>query len=204
LQRSLAYTLKELLNEIPFGPGPRYSIQLNENLKPSLDKAIRIFNEKRSQALATLYKSEAIAKSRTVEDAADVEEIAASCGYFSYNLAFFAEEMGTFLEVLEELQRLQIIKERSWDWLRFWERVGPKNREVHSEEGNFGKKKESDFTTIYSLNYRSPSEPKPGQSGLHPTKETTYNTQRIPRSQDSTIVPAMESIGHITTRSYQV
>lgn len=132
--RSLAYTLKELLNEIPFGPGPRYSIQLNENLKPSLDKAIRIFNEKRSQALATLYKSEAIAKSRTVEDAADVEEIAASCGYFSYNLAFFAEEMGTFLEVLEELQRLQIIKERSWDWLRFWERVGPKNREVHSEE----------------------------------------------------------------------
>jgi hypothetical protein len=76
--------------------------------------------------LNTLYKSDAITKRRSIEEAAVVEEIAASCGYFSDNLTFFAEEMKAFLRILQELQRLQETNERSWEWLKFWKRIGKK------------------------------------------------------------------------------
>ena len=50
--------------------------------------------------------------------------MAVSCGYFSYNLTFFAEEMKVFLLILAELQRLQDTKERSWEWAKVWKHGG--------------------------------------------------------------------------------
>jgi hypothetical protein len=38
--KSLAYTLSQILNELPFGPGPDYSITINEHFKTSLSDAL--------------------------------------------------------------------------------------------------------------------------------------------------------------------
>lgn len=100
----------------------------------SLEKAVDLFNEKQREALNTLYRSEAITRRRSIEEAADVEEIAASCGYFSHNLTFFAEEIKAFLTILEELKDLQETNQRSWEWLKFWKR---KTVVRSAEEGAF-------------------------------------------------------------------
>ena len=43
--KSLVYTLSQILNELPFGPGPNYSISINANFKTSLDDALYVFQK---------------------------------------------------------------------------------------------------------------------------------------------------------------
>jgi hypothetical protein len=38
--KSLAYSLSQILNELPFGPGPDYAININANFKSSLHDAL--------------------------------------------------------------------------------------------------------------------------------------------------------------------
>ncbi|KAL7269959.1 hypothetical protein RUND412_007347 [Rhizina undulata] len=124
--KSLAYTLKLILDDLPFGPGPKHKIQVNPEFRQSLRTAIKLFSESRIEALTTLYRSELIIRERHMEEAADVEETAASCGYFSYCLQYFAEETITFLDILYELEELQNSRPKSWEWLKFWRRWGVK------------------------------------------------------------------------------
>ncbi|KAF2012023.1 hypothetical protein BU24DRAFT_425842 [Aaosphaeria arxii CBS 175.79] len=120
--KSLAYTLREVLEELPFGPGPEYLIAINEHFRYSLVDANALFASARSEALAAVYKNKLSNKMGSVEVVADFEEVAASCGYFSSSLQDFAEDMVTFLDVLEELKENahSFPKKRSWNWLRFW------------------------------------------------------------------------------------
>jgi hypothetical protein len=56
--------------------------------------------------------------------AADFEEVAASCGYFSSSLEDFAEDMVIFLDILEAL-KVNVNcypRRRTWGWLKFWKR----------------------------------------------------------------------------------
>lgn len=43
--KSLVYSLSQILNELPFGPGPDYSININENFRTSLDAALYVLEE---------------------------------------------------------------------------------------------------------------------------------------------------------------
>lgn len=43
--KSLAYSLSQILNELPFGPGPDYEININSNFRTSLDAALYIPQE---------------------------------------------------------------------------------------------------------------------------------------------------------------
>lgn len=55
---------------------------------------------------------------------ADFEEVAASCGYFSFSLLDFANEMKVYLEILDNL-KLEVEERpggRTWKWLMFWRR----------------------------------------------------------------------------------
>lgn len=133
-QKSLAYTLKEILDCLPFEPAHPYRIDINPMFEDSLEKAVSLFDEKQREALNTLYRSEAITRTRSIEEAINVEEIAASCGYFSDNLTSFAEEIKYFLGILEELKNLQETAQKSWEWLKFWKR---KAVVISSEEGTF-------------------------------------------------------------------
>ena len=116
------FTLTEMLNELPFGPAPAYRVEINQHFDDSLAKAIDMYSTKRAEALEALYRSEYVTKSRSLDEDADVSELIAASGYFSFNLQYFAQEMGTFLDTLDELQRLQEQKPRTWKWIKFWKR----------------------------------------------------------------------------------
>lgn len=69
-----------------------------------------------------MYKSKELDRDRSESIEADFEEVAASCGHFSFSLQAFANEMQTFLSILEELKEATEHRDqRSWAWLRFWE-----------------------------------------------------------------------------------
>lgn len=132
--KSLAFTLKLMLDELPFSSRPSHRIAVNTEFRRSLKQAIELYNEARVEALNTLYKSEAVTKERPMEEAADVEEIAASCGYFSTCLLYFAEEMLVFLDILEQLEFLQRRETRSWGWMKFWKGWGRNKQEKDEED----------------------------------------------------------------------
>ncbi|KAF1979925.1 hypothetical protein BU23DRAFT_523531 [Bimuria novae-zelandiae CBS 107.79] len=122
--KSLAYTLRDVLNELPFGPGPEYEMAINEHFRHSLIDATALFVNARKEALGVVYQNKLPAKPGSLEVAADFEEVAASCGYFSSSLQDFSEDMVTFLDVLEQLKEnaKRYPRTRSWEWLKFWRR----------------------------------------------------------------------------------
>jgi hypothetical protein len=114
--------LKEIFEEIPFGPGPEYPVSFNNRFKASLDRALDLYRDAREKALASVYREKDFAKikSRVVE--ADLEEVSASCGHFSFTLMEFGEQLKELLDILDEL-KLECEERpqgRSWNWLKFW------------------------------------------------------------------------------------
>ncbi|KAL8882615.1 MAG: hypothetical protein Q9198_000418 [Flavoplaca austrocitrina] len=75
-------------------------------------------------ALSKIYDTNKVDKEWSLDVEADYEEVAASCGVFSYALQDFANDMIMYLDVLDEL-KLEIEERpngRTWNWLRFWRR----------------------------------------------------------------------------------
>lgn len=95
---------------------------INEHFRHSLVDANALYINARKEALAVLYKNKIPTKTGSVAVAADFEEVAASCGYFSSSLQDFAEDMVTFLDVLEELKEeaKRSPRHRTWGWMKFW------------------------------------------------------------------------------------
>ncbi|KAF9696482.1 hypothetical protein EKO04_005582 [Ascochyta lentis] len=133
--KSLTYTLGEVLSELPFGPGPEYNMTINEHFRHSLVDAKALFSNAKREALDVVYRTKVPSKTASAAVAADFEEVAASCGYFSSSLEDFAEDMVTFLDVLEELKTNvnRYPRRRSWSWLKFWHR-GRKDKRSSSED----------------------------------------------------------------------
>ncbi|RDL37545.1 Uncharacterized protein BP5553_04978 [Venustampulla echinocandica] len=125
--KSLAYTLSQILEELPFGSGPDYAIAINEHFHASLTDALKLYSDARSEALRELYKSKELDRDRPESIEADFEEVAASCGHFSFSLQDFAEDMQNFLTILEDLKEQTKSSQRSWKWARFWQKA--KHRE---------------------------------------------------------------------------
>lgn len=72
-----------------------------------------------------LYRSKDLNKARPMELEADFEEVAASCGHFSFSLQDFANEMEEYLDILKEL-KIEMNERpngRTWKWLKFWQRA---------------------------------------------------------------------------------
>lgn len=93
---------------------------INEHFRHSLIDANSLFANARKEALHMVYKTKVPSRTGSVEVAADFEEVAASCGYFSSSLQDFAEDMVTFIDVLEELKVQRHPRRRTWNWLKFW------------------------------------------------------------------------------------
>jgi hypothetical protein len=95
---------------------------INEHFRHSLIDATALFVNARKEALALVYSNKIPTKTGSVAVAADFEEVATSCGYFSSSLQDFAEDMVTFLDVLEELKAnsKQHPRKRTWEWMRVW------------------------------------------------------------------------------------
>ena len=120
-----------MLEELPYGPAPNFEIAVNSNFRSSLVKAIDLYNKSRKEALTLLYKSKELSALRPMEIEADFEEVAASCGHFSFSLQDFAEEMRSYLEILDDLklESDERPRGRSWNWLKIWRnsRTGPRD-----------------------------------------------------------------------------
>ena len=128
--------MRKLLDELPYGPDG--SIAVNARFRISLDDAIELYTSSREEALSQLYKTKELTQPRPVELEADFEEVAASCGYFSFSLLDFANEMRAYLEILDDL-KLEIEERpdgKTWDWLKVWHRIrGSKPEQNHDDPG---------------------------------------------------------------------
>ncbi|OAA37210.1 60S ribosomal protein L19 [Metarhizium rileyi] len=121
--KSLAYTLSETLRVSPFGDDPVTEVKINDRLRESLRDALNLFNRAKSNALQELYRTIEMERSRSEAIQADIEEVAAACGHFSFSLQAVADEMDLYLDVLEELEHVTASHIRSWEWLKFWKRT---------------------------------------------------------------------------------
>ena len=121
-QKSLAFTLKQLLDELPYASESQYHIAYNPHFSSSLSEALELYIKAREEALALLYKDKELSTRRPMEIQADFEEVAASCGYFSFSLQDFANEMKAFLAILEDLkmETEHRPRGRTWTWLTPW------------------------------------------------------------------------------------
>jgi Fusaric acid resistance protein-like len=120
--RSLAFTLKEILDEQPFRQGVKHEVTVNPKFRSSLDRAIDLYTEARQEALKAVYDQKDMHRDRPAEVEADWEEVAASCGHFSFSLLEVAEQVKEYLALLDELQ-LEVEERpagRTWSWLKFW------------------------------------------------------------------------------------
>lgn len=131
--RSLAFTMKEILNKLPYDPDQGYAITINSRFKASMDRALGMYKVAREEALKVIYEKKQYDKSRSLKVEADWEEAAASCGHFSFSLLEVAEQISDYLIILDQLQ-LEIEETptgRTWSWLKFW--TSSKNRERLSD-----------------------------------------------------------------------
>ena len=124
------YTLSEILRDLPYGPAPDFQIAVNSKFRTSLDRALELYRNSRKGALNLIYLQKDFIKIRTLEIEADLEQVAASCGHFSFSLQEFGEQLKDFLQILDELQ-LETEERpngRSWSWLKTWRSNRPDNR----------------------------------------------------------------------------
>lgn len=114
--------MKQLLDELPYASEAQYRIAYNPQFSSSLSEALELYTKAREEALALLYKNKELNHKRPMEIQADFEEVAASCGYFSFSLQDFATDMKAYLAILEELkvETEHRPARRTWMWLRFW------------------------------------------------------------------------------------
>ena len=120
--RSLAYTLKEILDELPFDPEQDYAITAHPKYKVSLVRALELYKSARSEALGAIYHKTGN-QQRPMEVQADWEEAAACCGHFSTSLIDVVEDVQDYLLILDEMQaECESDQSRSWRWLKFWKK----------------------------------------------------------------------------------
>ncbi|KAF4981419.1 hypothetical protein FZEAL_2767 [Fusarium zealandicum] len=118
--KSLAHTLSEILREPAFGKDPNKDITHNEQLRESLRDALNLYNTARADSLQELYRAIELGRARSEKIQADIEEVAAACGHFSFSLQAVAEETDAYLDALEDLKYTTETGGRTWGWLKFW------------------------------------------------------------------------------------
>lgn len=111
------------MDELPYTPGGQ--IAVDAQFRTSLEDAVELYTWSRQKALNLLYKNKEFTKAGSVQVQADFEEVAASCGYFSFSLLDLANETKKYLEILDDL-KLEVEERpygRSWNWLNFWGKI---------------------------------------------------------------------------------
>ncbi|GKZ77337.1 hypothetical protein AnigIFM56816_010635 [Aspergillus niger] len=93
--RSLAFTLKEIFRDIPFTPAPEFRVSVNSRYRTSLDRALELYRESREEALKTIYRQRELTGVQELEVEADLEEVSASCGHFSFSLLEFEQPLAS-------------------------------------------------------------------------------------------------------------
>lgn len=148
--KSLVFTLQKMLDELQFGRNG--TVAVDDRFQANLRSAIDLYTDSRKEALATLYRSKSFNGQQPKEVLADLEEVAASCGHFSFSLLDLAEEATVYLDLLEELHAEieRSPKRRTWYWLMFWRRS---DDDPEEQPRIFGEAPVYDFSDYTSLTY---------------------------------------------------
>lgn len=167
----MAFTLKEIFKEIPFGPAPDYKVSVNGRLRISLDRALDLYKESREKTLATLYQQKETMKLKSREAEADLEEVSASCGHFSFSLLEFGEQLREMLSILDELQ-LEVEERpngRTWSWLKVWRwsRNAEAAKIASFDDGTYAYKSLRHGLYINSLQRQLPIQPVLGRTPIN-------------------------------------
>ena len=130
------------MDELPYGQGGNGRITVNERFRSSLAEASALYTNARQEALNFLYSNKDLNRQRPMELEADFEEVAASCGHFSFSLQNFANDMEEYLDILEDLKIEMDARPngRTWRWLKFWRRGRPpaaRTKRSGAESGKF-------------------------------------------------------------------
>lgn len=130
--KSLVFTLKQMLDELQFARNG--TVSFDHRFHANLATAIELYTNSRKEALETLYRSKSLSGPRPVEVLADLEEVAASCGHFSFSLLDLAEGCLVYLDLLEQLhvEIERSPKRRTWYWLMFWRPSEPNEEQPHT------------------------------------------------------------------------
>lgn len=133
--RSLAFTMKEILDELPYDPDQGYVITINPRFRASMNCALDMYKTARGEALKIIYEKKQTSKSRSLEIEADWEEAAASCGHFSFSLLEVAEQINEYLLILDQMQvEIQDCPAgRTWSWLKFWRSAKNQDRALNPD-----------------------------------------------------------------------
>lgn len=117
--------MQEILHNLPYEAKAGQAVPNIHIFRSSLADAVKLFSTSRREALELVYKSKDLSETKEVPIAADFEEVAASCGYFSSSLQDFAETCLKYLDILDELEleREERRSGRSWTWILFWRRT---------------------------------------------------------------------------------
>ncbi|KAG6065648.1 hypothetical protein E4U32_007081 [Claviceps aff. humidiphila group G2b] len=118
--QGLTECLSQVLFEPVFGGPPDHESRFDQGFRQILAGRLNDFILARVDALQHVY--DLVAQRDSSHDGGHValEQIAASCGHFSFSLQSFGQEMTKYLDVLEGLQRATDDSERSWGWLLWW------------------------------------------------------------------------------------
>lgn len=184
--KSMAYTLKNILDELPFKSGSDNEIAINSNFRSSLVEAITMFNDARREALTTLYRNKEIASATTLERVADLEEVAASCGHFAAAMVDFAEDTLMYLDILEELkvETEQEPRQRSWYWLAVWRRWTDRSGDEEVVNHLPAHQEEEVFSTNIPKPIKQADEFARSQDSKEPLSHRIYRGLRIVRRDD--------------------
>lgn len=120
--RALAFTLKEILDDLRLTTSKGYGVEINPRFKISLQRALELYQDARRKALDVVYEKKDLDRRRPIEVEADWEEAAACCGHFSFSMLEVAEDVKKFLAILDDMQ-LEFEEQpsgRTWSWLKFW------------------------------------------------------------------------------------
>jgi Fusaric acid resistance protein-like/Aromatic acid exporter family member 2 len=162
--KSLAFTLKEILDERPFDRGSKHEVVVNSKLSSSLLRAIDLYTEARQEALKAVYDQKDLHRNRPIELEADWEEVAASCGHFSFSLLEVAEQVKEYLSILDELQ-LEVEERpagRTWSWLKFWKAKTSSKSDIKDREAE----QMIDEPDVSAMPVRTPMEPRVSPSHM--------------------------------------
>lgn len=127
--RSFSYTIRGVLDGMPFDESENYSTKETYHYKTSLKLARDLFTKKYERAITKLYGQKIFKVNTTIETRIDEEQVAASCGNFASILVQYCKELDHFIDLLGQYSELSENNSRSWDWLKFWKKTPDSERE---------------------------------------------------------------------------
>lgn len=131
----LSAGLCQALREPHFEQRPAEEGPDNSQFTHSLSDALSSFNIAKSKALQDMYSHATLRDSSSPRLQAELEQVAAACGHFTYSLQSLSEEVQKYLDLIDDMKYVEQHGQRSWRWI--WEGLKhPKKRSgVDEEEG---------------------------------------------------------------------